>query len=530
MRIPSLFRLTYLGAGLVFLAGNAACTDLEPEVYGAATDDTPVSTDLPVLADPEGTLKSTYDGLNDLTDQGGVFALMEHTSDELIGPTRGTDWSDLGVWRQLHAHTWTANHTQIRTAFINLSNRSFAATRIIATPGISASTNAQAKFLRAFYMGHSVDFFGQVPFREANQGIGTFPKVLNRSEATDLVLQDLRDAIGVLPEFNRDGGGVQRTGAGAISKQAAQTFLMRMLLNKAVFKAPNPAGPYTFEGADMDEVISLANSVIATPLLQLQAPGTYFKQFAPNNTADGTEAIFALQFQNGDGIGASAENRYRMTLHYNTEVDGWNGFTTIADFLNKWDKNDERYSADPLADDTGLRAGFLEGQQYAINNGERIAIKDRAGNPLVFTPDVDLFYATESQGVRVIKYYPDVDNVGDPANDYVFLRLADVYLMKAEAQLRKGDNAGALATVNQLRASRQGAAPLASLSEQTLLDERGFELYWEGIRRTDQIRFGQFTRSYNEKEYESDPRVFLFPIPQEQLATNPDNLVQNPGY
>jgi hypothetical protein len=93
--------------------------------------------------------------------------------------------------------------------------------------------------------------------------------------------------------------------------------------------------------------------------------------------------------------------------------------------------------------------------------------------------------------------------------------------------LRSGDAAGALAMVNELRAKR-GASPLAVLDEATMLDERGRELYWEGIRRVDQIRFGTFTSTWEEKET-TDPYRVLFPIPQQALDSNP-NLVQNPGY
>ncbi|MGZ3952908.1 MAG: RagB/SusD family nutrient uptake outer membrane protein, partial [Flavisolibacter sp.] len=114
----------------------------------------------------------------------------------------------------------------------------------------------------------------------------------------------------------------------------------------------------------------------------------------------------------------------------------------------------------------------------------------------------------------------------------------DVVLMVAEAKLRAAtpDAAGALALVNALRAARQ-AAPLPSLSlvntsnlydPNSLLCERGREMYWETCRRTDLIRFGVYLKPWQYKPTD-DPKYLLFPIPSQALAANP-NLKQNPGY
>ena len=90
-----------------------------------------------------------------------------------------------------------------------------------------------------------------------------------------------------------------------------------------------------------------------------------------------------------------------------------------------------------------------------------------------------------------------------------------------------GDASGALEMINDLRTAR-GASALGSLSESDILDERGRELYWEGHRRQDMIRFGTFLDAYENKPASGEERL-LFPIPANSLATNP-NLVQNPGY
>jgi hypothetical protein len=94
--------------------------------------------------------------------------------------------------------------------------------------------------------------------------------------------------------------------------------------------------------------------------------------------------------------------------------------------------------------------------------------------------------------------------------------------------LRGGDNAGALADVNALRALRTNTTALTTLDEAALLDERGRELYTEGWRRNDMIRFGVFANGWWEKAA-GDGHTDLFPIPSSALLSNP-NLVQNDGY
>ena len=117
------------------------------------------------------------------------------------------------------------------------------------------------------------------------------------------------------------------------------------------------------------------------------------------------------------------------------------------------------------------------------------------------------------------------------------MRLAEIYLMRAEAKLRQGDEAGALADVNTVRTSRtarpeQTPPALAALDLDILFRERGFELYWEGFRRGDQIRFGKYEDTWTEKT-STDVSKRLFPIPQSAIdgASNVEGfLVQNSGY
>jgi len=133
----------------------------------------------------------------------------------------------------------------------------------------------------------------------------------------------------------------------------------------------------------------------------------------------------------------------------------------------------------------------------------------------------------ETSGYRTIKYVPDADNEETPGNDLSILRYADVLLMKAEALMRTGDNAGGLVVVNEVREAR-GASPLASLDEAALLAERGRELYWENWRRNDLIRFGKYLDAWDQKPA-SSATYLLFPFSSPQIVANPE-LQQNPGY
>jgi hypothetical protein len=203
---------------------------------------------------------------------------------------------------------------------------------------------------------------------------------------------------------------------------------------------------------------------------------------------------------------------------------GWNGFTTLSDFYDKFEAVDERrgifYAYPGSLPNPGRRinVGFLVGQQYDLTTDA--PLKDRKNNPLSFTREVKLRETgdnLEITGIRVIKYPYDYGTSGDQKNnDFAIFRLADVMLMKAEALLRTGRAAEALVLVNTIRVRRK-ATPMVSVNLDQLLDERGREMYWEGWRRNDLIRFGKFLQPWQEKA-QSNPRNLLFPIPSDQLA------------
>jgi starch-binding outer membrane protein, SusD/RagB family len=514
--------LSLMGAAL--LASAAGCTNLDDQVFGqlSSTEATAGS----VALEPASSLQGAYAILNDIaTSQANTYALQEHPSDEMLGPTRGTDWDDFGQWRRLHQHTWDAFHPQIIDTWNTLNRGVFRATQTLAISSATPQQRAEASFLRGFYTYQLVDLFGQVPFRAVTDAADANPQVYTRQQATAQMIADLRIA------FNTS----TATAADRASRDAAATMLAKAYLNRAVYRQEpaNAAGPYTFAKADMDSAIYFCNQVIGTNKYALAT--NYFDNFHWENDTRSKELIFTIVNTSASQPG-NVRNRYYMTTHYRQDstslgVSGWNGFTTLSEFYNSFEQGDARRSGTVPGGVRGadIPVGFLVGGQTNVYTGR--PLNDRSGNPLIFTPQVNINYALEPEGIRVIKYFPRAGERDNPTNDYVFLRYADVLLMKAEAILRGGtDPQGqtAEAIVNTLRTTRKATA-LGTVDLNAVLAERGRELYWEGWRRSDQIRFGTFLRRLDQRPADSPASAVLFPIPQRALDSNP-NLRQNPGY
>jgi len=508
-----IYKLLFL---FLFFAGTfVACTDLEEELREDLPGDE-AEKYLKESADVSALISSVYRQMHEpYSDQARLWALCQHTTDETIGPTRGGDWDDNGIWRVLHNHTWDASHDYITQVF-NLTLQVVFSTTNVLSFDPSPQDAAVVRFLRAFAMFTVADNYNQVPFRDPGENLLQAPRVLKGGEAIDFIISECLAVIPDLPDGPPN----------KANKDAARVLLMKCYLNKGTFA--DRANP-SFPSSDMNEVIALADQIINSGKYSLSA--NFYDNFAPHNDQLSTENIFT--FENKPGVGGgngnSVRSRYFCTLHYNQPVSGWNGFTTLSDFYDKFEASDVRRGADytGLTDVNAMKAGFLVGQQFDMNG---VALQDRNGNPLAFTREINLIETgndLEIKGIRVVKYIPDLTSGDNVDNDLVFYRYADVLLMKAEALLRSGSAGTALTIVNSVRTAR-GASMLSALNEQTLLDERGRELYWEGHRRQDLIRFGKFLDPYQLKP-QSGPERLLFPIPATALAVNP-NLEQNPGY
>ena len=535
---------------LLALGSLAGCTKLDQKLNSTLTSDQAAT-----ALGANGTqllLQTAYiDVGNPFADPGNIFALEEVTADECVVPTRAGDWDDNGKWRALKKHTWGPDGVDvIINQFNSLNKLNFDATNVLAF-NPTAVQKAEARFLRALSLYQLLDLYGQFPFREAGENLLNAPKVYSGEEAVQFIINELNEAIVDLPAANP----MEKA-----NKDAANFLLMKVYLNHGAFV--NRAAP-TFSNEDMQKVIDLGNAI--TPRTY---SANYFDNFNPTNSTT-QEGIFAAP--NVAGVATNnnrIDNRWWATLHYNSYTPlapqaGWNGFSTVADFYNSFAVNGavaKQTAEDTLLDPriggmfykvitnapgSGLRPGLLIGQQY---DDKGVARKDRKGNLLKFDPNIveDLKETgndLEIKGIRVLKYAPDFSNGGknysnQAGNWLILFRYPEVVLMVAEAKMRltAPDNAGALAQVNDLRAKR-GAPALTSMTlvnpanlkdPNTLLAERGRELYWEVVRRTDMIRFGVFTKAFALKPA-SDNKYLVFPIPSSALAANP-NLTQNPGY
>lgn len=539
----------------IMLLSLASCSKLDTKIKDPNSVQPPAAGTAPAPS----SLSKLYEQLNQLLGQGNAYAMEEHTTDEILGPTRGTDWDDFGTWRKLHLHTWDGSHNQINDTWNGINGALFQTTLLAESTTASAGDKAAAKFLRAYFTYYAMDLFGQVQHRPATAAANVIPDVWTRSEACDAAIAELESIVSVLPSYNH-------TNRDLATKEAAEFLLAKLYLNKAVYKndPTKPAGPFTFAQADMNKVISLCNDIAANPNLSIS--NNYWDNFVWDNGTKSTENLFVRK--NSGGINVTWATC--MGGHYNMVPSGWNGFTTLADFYNSFEDNDSRKSDtipglftytgsardnsifwDPATKTTSYRkivgrgAGFLVGQQQgpqfknpdgSVSHkiGDPIQnLTDRSGNPLKFTPDVSLFFSNEVKGIRTNKYPLDPAQINDGGNgsqnDYVFFRFADVRLMKAEAILRGGSDAETpLSIVNSIRAKRN-ATPLASIDLAGLLAERGRELYLEAWRRNDMVRFGVFNAPVGERPVASDPSRCVFPIPTIALSSNP-NLKQNYGY
>ncbi len=524
---------------LAWLTVLGACTDLEPQIEEYVTGEEYINEARELIKEDidliGGFIDPSYTPLYQFIGERNIYALTEGSTDEMVTPTRGTDWADNGIWVQLHQHQWTSDHSIIRRGWNDLSSGVSRCYEVLGNMEAIAEGDiqfeeqlkpyfAEVRTLRAYYLWLFVDLFGQAPVL-----INGSPAVLQREEATDFVISELESSIPDMLSKAQSGE------YGRVVKETAHALLAKVYLNRFIYTGTNVSSE------DMQKVITHCDAVINSGSYALSPD--YFGMFDQHNETS-PETLLVLQNSGEQFRGFDAQTRVLMTLHYNQNagwlLEPWNGMCTTETFFYSWDTdknpnngvqtNDSRFQDNRYLDQMGLHLGFLHGQQVDENGAP---LQDRKGNALNFTPQInDLLQAQEYEGARVLKWAPDTDAVLQAwaDNDIALLRYADVLLMKAEALWREGNNGAALSLINQLRTTRR-ATPISSISAngQEILDERGFELYWEGHRRTDLIRFDQFTKgTWWAKEVSEDYRS-LYPIPANALSAN-KNLRQNPGY
>lgn len=509
--------------------GLAGCTKLDEKFEGQLAPDQVGGSG---AVDVAAVLRDAYNTMQtNFQDQSFIYALTEMSTDELIGPTRGPDWDDNGVWRVIHEHRWDAENTRIRDTYNNLLGTSYATTNVL-NYSPSAQQAAEARLLRAIANFYVLDLFDQTPYRDPGESTLEPSRVRKGAEAWQFIVDELNEILPNLPDGPK----------GTANKNAARVLLMKLYLNKGVWSSIEARNNPTFDAADMNQVIALADQIINTNLYTF-APN-YFDNFSSNNTVAGSENIMTRENVGGTANGGSTVRAfYYSGLHYNMNPGGWNGFTTLTDLYDRFEPGDKRrgqaynQAGGPPNPGNRINVGILTGQQYNLTTDA--PLQDRGGAPLAFTPNVELIETgsnLEVTGYRAYKYAIDYVNAENVNNDYVYFRFPDVLLMKAEAILRggTGTSAGAygstpVALVNSIRTqASRGASALATVDLDVLLDERSRELYLETWRRQDLIRFGKFNEAFGKKGV-SDPKYVVYAIPNQQLAVNP-NLSPNPGY
>jgi hypothetical protein len=297
--------------------------------------------------------------------------------------------------------------------------------------------------------------------------------------------------------------------------------------------------------ARYNDVVAMADSIQKNPNYFLDA--RFRDIFLPNNGPQINETIFAIPYD--QQIPGNQFTRFGF-YYYLVNAYGFNvgesiAMSTTPEFYARFnipgDFRTRTWLAGPQYYPDG-QGGFTSQPVFYPNSTTQIVITA----PLILVPpkpmDLGNTIASQAEGVRSIKYYPDPATTQATrlnGNDVPVFRLADIYLMKAESELRGAPATavnGVMQTptylVNLLRA-RAGAQLCPNATLDTLLDERARELSWEGWRRDDLLRYGQFEKEYPlpNDALSMDKSVYrrLFPIPINELKLNP-NLVQNPGY
>lgn len=537
MKTKNLYK--YLAA--VSILYFTACTNLNQHVYSVVPNADFWQTPAQIAAG----IAPAYAALTAIPD-GNVYNLNEITTDEMIVPTRGSDWYDNNQWQQLWLHTWPDNHNIVNGAWGDIYNGIGRANFTLTTlnelpnkPNNLAEYNAELKTLRAYFYYQAMDLFGNVPIVT---NFHTNPdSVTNstRQQVYSFIESEVKSNIDLLPE------NVDASTYGRVTKWMAFALLAKLYLN---------AGVYT-STPDWQGCIDACDSIIASGKYSLMPD--YFDNFSVNNQ-NSTENIFVVPF---DKVNIGGDNWEMQTLHYQNNVNfsmsgsPWNGFSSTAAFYNQFDTSSvyKRDGAEVLRTFDDQRTGqYLIGQQYAIPYTyppssnvvvlapDSLRLTDlQTGKLLDFTPVVkqlsnpaDTFRLA---GVRNIKYFPEAGTSGNQSNDMVIFRYADILLMKAECELRLGTNLqDALNLVNQIRERAYGDAShnwtMSGLTLDNILAERARELAWEGWRRQDLIRFGHFgDPRVPAKGQDADAHWQIFPIPTQQITANP-NLKQNPGY
>lgn len=443
--------------------------------------------------------------------------LQELTTDEAA-----IVWNDPGL-QDLHSMNWTSSNVLMRGLYsrslyqITLCNEFIRETEDakVSARGITDNDAVEiknfrneARFLRAFQYWVLMDLFGNPPFVTEDSPIGKFtPEQISRADLFTYIESELKaiETTLVSPRTNE---------YGRADQAAAWALLARIYLNAEVYLGQG-------QGKNT-EAILYAQKVISS---SYSLNPNYRNLFKGDNDLNNTETILSINY---DGI--SSQNWGGTTYLVNAAVSAAMGPSTFGVPNGGWagmraTKNLPQLFADQTGN-TDKRAMFV---------GNKIEMDDIK----VFT---DGFAVSKFTNITTSGEIPSSANGVFVSTDFPLFRLAEMHLIYAEAVKRGGAggaDATALQYINLLRSRAYGntTGNLVTLTLDNILNERGRELYWEGFRRTDLIRFGKFTSADYLWPWKGNTLAGkgvedyrnLYPIPSADLIANP-NLEQNLGY
>lgn len=377
---------------------------------------------------------------------------------------------------------------------------------------------AEARFVRAFSYWMVLDLYRQGPAVDENTPVtGFIPQAYNGKQMFDFIEKELTDltgdSSGKLPDMNE---------YGRASKASAWGVLSKLYLNHKVYRGEENLEYYS-------KCIEASKKIINNSSYYLEPE--YKKLFNADNYKRTHEILIPLVCDAKTSVtwgggtylvcGSCGNSSSQDPTAYGI-TNGWGMFRARGELVEKF----------------GDLSTTLDSRALFYTDGQS----------QYFTGAID----NQSEGYFYEKFTNLTDEGESASNsaatgcstDYILLRLADVYLMAAEAQLRGGAGLSpeeALDLVNavRLRAYKDDPAGKISLNDLTLdfiLDERARELYLESVRRTDLVRFGKFTNDSYLWQWKGgvldgravNDRYNIYPIPDTDLTANPN--LSNPQY
>lgn len=471
----------------------------------------------------------------------GIYDYNTLTTDEAMNPIRGGDWYDGGLWENMYKHTWNANDMYLYNVWkylfkvIVLSNQSLSVIdshKQLLTAEQAENYKAEVRAVRALFYYYAMDMFGRIPIVTAYDVKPNQVVQSERSEVFKFIVKELQE---VAPQLADKHANKEGDYYGRITRPVVNFLLAKLALNAEIYADDDWTDEKKLDGKDIFFTVN-GNKLNAWQTCvwycdQLKQEGyelenDYASNFSVHNE-NSKENIFTIpldknlylneyhylfrsrHYKHGGAYGGSSENGTCATV------------STVKAYGYGTDHVDNRFKTNFYADTV-----FVDGKKIYLDNGK----------PLVYMPlELKLNLSDspykQTAGARVGKYEVDRTAYSDGKqvdNDIVLFRYGDALLMKAEAKVRNGED-GSI-ELNAIR-DRVGM-PHVESTLNNILKERLLELVWEGWRRQDLIRFGKYTKAYDQRipiENENTGFTTVFPIPQKCLDLN-KNLKQNKGY